>query len=92
MKKGRGIRMIALSIVVGFIGFGILFIKVRYPPFGRKVSKERRSKFKQSENFSEKRKFVNLIPTVMFSTKDMGSMLVEFIKAIQMVDPRKRYR
>jgi L-ascorbate metabolism protein UlaG (beta-lactamase superfamily) len=81
--------MIALVIVVGLIGFGKLFMNY-YPPFGRKVSKEKLSKFKQSENFSKKRKFVNQIPTVMkFSPTDMASMLVEFIKGNPNARPKK---
>jgi L-ascorbate metabolism protein UlaG (beta-lactamase superfamily) len=81
--------MFELVIAVGFIGFCYLFMTL-YAPFGRKASKEKMSKFEQSENFSKKRKFVNLIPTVMDnSPKDMLSMIIDFIKGNPKGKPEK---
>ncbi len=72
--------MSALIIVLGLIVLIHLFISY-YPPLGKKPSKERLSNFEQSENFSHKRKFVNLIPTVMEnSLKETVSILIDFIK------------
>ncbi|MBT2736420.1 MBL fold metallo-hydrolase [Bacillus sp. ISL-7] len=72
--------MIALIIVLGLVGLTYLFLSY-YPPFGKMASKERLSKYEQSENFSHKRKFVNRVPTIMENSfKETVSILIDFIK------------
>src|SRR4051812_48876649 len=72
--------MIALIIVLGLVGLTYLFLSY-YPPFGKMASKDRLSKYEQSENFSHKRKFVNRVPTIMENSfKETVSILIDFIK------------
>ncbi|KJR47427.1 Outer membrane protein romA [Desulfosporosinus sp. I2] len=57
------ILRVILSIIIGFILTGFLYLKY-HPVFGAKASKEKISVFRHSTNFARK-KFINQIPTVM---------------------------
>lgn len=82
-----------IAIIFGGIGIlGYLFLTY-YPPFGGRATKEMRAKFEQSANFSEKRKFVNLIPTTMGVSREnewIFSTLKEFIKGNPNRRPQKK--
>ena len=72
--------MVAMVIIGGLGVFSYLFMNV-YPAFGAKPSNERVRKFKQSVNYSNNKKFVNLIPTDMdTSLKGSVSLLKDFVK------------
>jgi L-ascorbate metabolism protein UlaG (beta-lactamase superfamily) len=72
--------MTAIVIVGGLGVFSYLFFLL-FPAFGGKVTNERVRKFKQSKNFSKKRKFVNLVPTAMdTSLAGSLSLMKDFVK------------
>ncbi len=81
-------------IPIILVGIGLcsyLFFNY-YPPFGGKATKEKINKFEQSSNFSEKRQFVNLIPTTMGINREnewIFSTLKEFIKGNPNRRPKK---
>ncbi|HEY2420827.1 MAG TPA: MBL fold metallo-hydrolase [Neobacillus sp.] len=72
--------MVAIVIIGGLGIFSYLFMNI-YPAFGGKVSNEKISKFKQSNNFSEKRRFANSVSTAMdISPKGSFSLMKAYIK------------
>jgi L-ascorbate metabolism protein UlaG (beta-lactamase superfamily) len=72
--------MFVLIIIASLILLGILFMYV-YPPFGGKRTKGKINLYRHSANFSNKEKFINLIPTKMdMSLNGTISILKDFIK------------
>lgn len=72
--------MFVIIIIASLVLLGILFMTL-YPPFGGKTSKGKIRLYNHSANFSNKRKFINLIPTVMdMSLKGSISIFIDFIK------------